>query len=185
VTPIESIPLVFFDFETTGLDADMDRIIEVGAMKWLDGKVIDQMFTLVSTDIELSDQIVALTGINQEMLKGAPSMAEVLPKFLKFIEGSALVAHNAEFDMGMLRAACSRQGSEIEWPCFCTLKLTRAVLPDLERHNLDSLAKHFDLTFESRHRAEGDIKVMMAMVEQLLKDHSLNYWEDFSSYCVA
>jgi len=160
-------PLAVFDFETTGLDANGDRIIEIGALKFSAFGAAEQFSTLVKPDVELSKASSAISGITKDMLEGQPTIDQVLPGFLKFIEGCILVAHNAEFDMSFLRAACSRLGYDLEWPCFCTLKMARVLLPSLESKNLDTLAKHYGLTFEARHRSIGDAKVTTAVLKAL------------------
>ncbi len=185
-TLLSEIPLVIFDTETTGLDSDLDHIIEMGAMKVVGGQVVDEFSSFVSTDIELTQNITNLTGITQEMLAGQPAMSDVLPKFLQFIKGSIIVAHNAEFDMAMLRSAAARLGYEINWPCFCTMKLTRKILPGLPRYNLDTLAEHFKLTFEARHRAVGDVKVLNGVIQEILDNDELGIetWGDVSESVV-
>ena len=185
-TVLNEIPLVIFDTETTGLDSDLDHIIEMGAMKVVGGKVIDEFSSFVSTNIELTQNITNLTGITRDMLVGQPAMADVLPKFLQFIKGSIIVAHNAEFDMAMLRSAATRLGYELNWPCFCTMKLTRKVLPGLPRYNLDTLAEHFKLTFEARHRAVGDVKVLNSVLQEILENEELGVetWGDVSESVV-
>jgi DNA polymerase III epsilon subunit family exonuclease len=160
--------IIVFDLETTGLDHEADRIIEIGAHKLVGGKLVDQFEALVRTDVERTEQNIQLTGITSEMLADQPAIEEVLPRFLDFIEGGILVAHNAEFDIGMIRAAASRLGIDIEWPCFCTLKMAQKLLPDLERRNLDTLAERYGLTFEARHRAIGDIKVLTGVLSAML-----------------
>jgi len=178
--------VIVFDLETTGLDAHADRIIEIGAIKLNAMGVVDQFSSLVTTDIELTDDIIKLTGISPDMLVGQPTINQVLPEFLAFIEGSVLVAHNAEFDMSMLKAACSRQGIDLEWPCFCTLKMARQLLPDLENKKLDTLAAHYGLSFEARHRAIGDIKVTVGVLSGMLKAEAagLSQWSHFQPYVV-
>jgi DNA polymerase III epsilon subunit family exonuclease len=173
-------PLVLFDTETTGLDSDLDRIIEFGALKIIGGKVVDEFWSFVSTDIELSQNIVNLTQITQDMLEGAPDIGQVLPKFLDFIKGSVIVAHNADFDMSMLKASANRLGYEINWPAFCTVKLARKVLPGLPNYKLDTLAEHFKLTFEARHRAVGDVKVLNGVLQEILENEELGIctWAD-------
>jgi DNA polymerase III epsilon subunit family exonuclease len=173
-------PLVLFDTETTGLDSDLDRIIEFGALKIIGGKVVDEFWSFVSTDIELSQNIVNLTQITQDMLDGAPDIGQVLPKFLDFIKGSVIVAHNADFDMSMLKASANRLGYEINWPAFCTVKLARKVLPGLPNYKLDTLAEHFKLTFEARHRAVGDVKVLNGVLQEILENEELGIctWAD-------
>ena len=177
-------PVVVFDFETTGLDHSYDRVIEVGAQKIIKGKVVDQMETLVSIDHKLSPVVQKITGINDDMLRGKPSMGIILPKFLDFVEGSILVAHNATFDMNFLKAESLREGISLTWPAFCTLKLARKVLPELESRTLDALAQHYGLSFESRHRSIGDVKVTVAVLNELLEEVDLQRWEDFLPYAV-
>src|SRR6478735_4312639 len=145
--------IVIFDFETTGLDSLRDRIIEVGAIKYQNGQRVADFSTLIKPDIPLPEVASRITGITSEMLENQPSIDEVLPKFLQFIDRTLLVAHNAEFDMAFLKNTCQRLGYQIEWSCFCTLKLARQLLPDLESKSLDSLAQHFGLSFAARHRS--------------------------------
>jgi DNA polymerase-3 subunit alpha (Gram-positive type) len=175
--------LVVFDFETTGLDSMRDRIIEIGAIKYENGKKVAELGTLIKPDIPLPETASKITGITEDMLVGQPSIEEVLPGFLQFIEDSILVAHNAEFDMSFLKGACQRMGYQIEWPCFCTLKLSRQLLPDLESKNLDTLAKHFDLTFMARHRSIGDCEVTGAVLHRLFESEGkhLLEWKDMQS----
>ncbi len=185
--PVRTAPVVVFDLETTGLDFTVDRIIEIGAQRYVGDELIDTFESFVATDVELSEDIQKLTGIKPEMLVGAPEIETVLPKFLEFIGGAILVAHNAEFDLGMIAAAGSRQGIELEWPCFCTLKMARELLPQLENKKLDTLAKYYELTFESRHRAIGDIKVTAGVLRGLLAREAkkLHTWADFAPYTVS
>ncbi len=184
---VRDMPLVVFDLETTGLDPAADRIIEIGAIKLDDLNPATEFSTLVHTDIELTDDIIRMTGISPDMLKGQPRIEDALPQFLKFIEGSILIAHNAEFDMSMIKATCSRAGIDLEWPCFCTLKLARVFLADLENKKLDTLAAHYGLTFEARHRAIGDIKVTVGVLRELLNKEAqhLTKWHHFEPYKVT
>ncbi len=184
---LKSMQIVTFDFETTGLDFERDRIIEIGAQKMVDGKVVGEMSTLIYTDLPLSELVVNLTGITPAMLIDQPRIEAVIPNFLSFIEGCVLVAHNAEFDYNMLRAECSRQGIDLEWPTFCTLKLARELLPDLERKTLDALAAHYDLTFESRHRSIGDVKVTVAVLKEILagEGNYIETWKDLNPFTVS
>lgn len=185
-SPFRGYPLVVFDFETTGLDPNHDQIIEIGAIKYIDMKPVDQLSTLIKTDIPITEVIEKLTGINAEMLRGQPSIKEVLPRFLNFIEGSLLVAHNASFDMSFLRSECQRQGIDIEWPAFCTLKMAREYLTQLERKGLDALAEYYGFEFESRHRSIGDIKVTASVLEELLNEEGrhLETWSDLIPFRV-
>ena len=89
---------VVFDIETTGLDVMNNGITEIGAVKIVNGKLTEQFTTLVKPDYRISDEIVRITGITEEMVKDAPKISTVIPDFIKFIDGAIIVAHNAEFD---------------------------------------------------------------------------------------
>lgn len=184
--PIQASKLVVFDFETTGLDSEIDQIIEIGALLVEDGKPVKEFSTLVKPTVELEDTITKITGITKSMLEDQPAIEDVLPDFLRFFDGCILVAHNAEFDMGFLRKASALQGYQIDWPCFCTLKLARQLLPDLESKNLDTLAEHYDLNFEARHRSIGDCKVTSSVLRALLREEGehLRSWRDFEPFYV-
>lgn len=178
--------VVVFDFETTGLDPETDRIIEIGAIKLVNMQPVEEFSILCSTDIELTEDIIRLTGITPEMLQGMPRAEDILPKFMDFIDGSIIAAHNAEFDLSMLRASLSRLGIDLEWPCFCTLKMARELLPDLERKNLDTLAEHYNLKFEARHRSIGDVKVTCGVLNGMLgkEGKHLRQWTHMQNFMV-
>lgn len=177
---------VIFDFETTGLDANIDQIIEIGAQRIDDFKITSEFNTLINPGLKFVETTTKLTGINEDMIKNQPTIKEILPDFLNFIKGALLVAHNAEFDMGFLRVACLNSGYMIDWPCFCTLKLARSFLSGLESKNLNALAKHYGLEFESRHRALGDVKVTTDVLINMLKKEAngLKTWKDLTPFRV-
>lgn len=162
------VPVVVFDFETTGLDSQGDRIVEIGAVKLVGMVAVAEFSTLIRPEVSMGHVAASISGISEEMLKDAPPLMEVLPGFLEFIRGSVLVAHNADFDMAFLKAACLREEIDLQWPCFCSLKMARALLPALESKGLDGLATHFGLQFEARHRAIGDVKVTCKVLKELL-----------------
>ncbi len=164
----QDFPIVVFDLETTGLDFRNHEIIEIGAQKLIAGQVVDEFSTLVRFDRPLPEEIIKITGITDEMLLGQPALSDVIEQFLNFIKSSLLVAHNAAFDSAFIKQACLNLGIEWTWPCYCTLKLARELLPDLERKNLDTLAKHYQLSFEARHRSIGDVKVTAEVLKQMM-----------------
>jgi DNA polymerase III epsilon subunit family exonuclease len=180
---VANFPIVIFDFETTGLDVYRDRIIEIGAIKYVGGQRVGEFSYLIDPETPLPEVIVKITGITPEMLQGKPKIESVLPEFLHFIDKSVLVAHNAEFDLNFLRSVASRQGYQIEYPCFCTLKMARLLLPDLESKNLDTLAKHYELSFAARHRSIGDCEVTGSVLTKLLEKEGLHMqrWRDFEA----
>lgn len=183
---MQETPLVVFDFETTGLDTQNDYVIEVGALKTLNGRICDEFSFLIQPPIPLTESVTTITGITTEMLQGQPTIDEVLPQFLAYIENSILVAHNAAFDMAFLQTICARQGIQIEWPAFCTLRMARQLLPQLESKNLDSLAEHYHLTFEARHRSIGDCKVTSAVLQSMLAEEAPDFvtWQHFQPFVI-
>ncbi len=186
-TAVRDATTVIFDFETTGLDSLRDRIIEIGAIKYQNGQRVSEFSFLIKPDIPLPEIASRITGITADMLENQPAIEDILPQFLHFIDKAVLVAHNAEFDMAFLKHACSRIGYQLEWSCFCTLKLARQLLPDLESKNLDSLAQHFGLSFAARHRSIGDCEVTGAVLQSLLigEGAGLQQWKDFQAFQVV
>lgn len=154
---IDKEPFVVVDLETTGLDPVSNEIIEIGALKVEGGEVKDIFNQLVRPKAELSKEIISLTGITPEMLEGAPRIEEVLPDFLNFIDEKALIAHNVDFDIPFLKEHVKRAlDKEINNRTVCTLKTSRALLPNLDNHKLHTVAHYFKVPISGRHRAIGD-----------------------------
>ncbi len=150
---------VAFDLETTGLYARRDKIIEIGAVRMRNGKLIDRYQTFVAPGRKLEKRTTELTGITDDMLKGAPSIEQVLPEFLKFVGDSILVAHNADFDTTFLQWACRKQGIEYNLTSVDTWTISQNLLTQLSRFSLDVVAKHFELDDFNHHRAGDDALV--------------------------
>jgi DNA polymerase III epsilon subunit family exonuclease len=184
-TVLRSSRLVVFDFETTGLDTSSDRIIEMGAVAVTGSGTLQEFSFLIDPGVQISERITEVTGITNAMLKGKPKIDQILPSFFEFVGDGILIAHNAEFDYAFLRSESDRLGIEFELPCFCTLKMARAFLPELERKTLDHLAEHYGLSFESRHRSIGDCKVTLDVLKNLLNDFGLSTWKDVREYRVV
>ena len=136
---------VAFDLETTGLSSINDRITEVGAVILKNGKEIDRFQTLVDPERLLTAENTELTGITNEMLKGQPKIEEILPKFLDFVGDRPLVAHNAAFDIGFIRAECERQKIQRSFTYADTLILARILMPELNKHKLNIVADALSL----------------------------------------
>ena len=147
---------VAFDLETTGLSSANDRIIEIGAVIMKNGEELDRFQTFVDPQRPLEKKIVELTGITDEMLRGAPGIEEVLPKFLEFIGGRVLVAHNSDFDTGFIRAECARQGLPYTYTAADTLILSQNMLPQLNKFKLDIVSNALSLPDFNHHRASDD-----------------------------
>ncbi len=152
--------MVVFDIETTGLSNRTCKIIEIGAVKIKDGKVIDSMDIFVDPECPIPEQITTLTSITDEMVVGAPKEREAVEKFLEFAGDRMLIAHNAAFDVGFIRAAAARHGLPFENTYLDTVGLSRYVNPELGNHKLDTIAKHYKLDDFHHHRAEDDARIL-------------------------
>lgn len=179
---LNELPVVVFDFETTGLDVKTARIIEIGAIKYLGQKEIGRYSTLVNPGQKLPPETFGLTGIDDAMLVSAPKLEDVFYDFHEFMRGCVGVAHNAEFDCNVMLHESARLGMSCQYHVLCTLKMARALVQS-ERKNLDALAAHYNLTFESRHRSIGDILVTAAVLWNMLKEHpELQTLADLSAF---
>ncbi len=172
--PLREVTFVVVDLETTGGSAAEDSITEFGAVKVRGGDVLGEFATLVDPGRAIPPQIVMLTGITDAMVYDAPAIGAVLPSFLEFIRGSVLVAHNARFDVGFLKAACRRQG--LPWPgnpVVDTVQLARRVLTREEAPSvrLGLLAPLLGSPVTPDHRALTDaratVHVLHALFERL------------------
>lgn len=134
---------VAFDIETTGLyPARGDRIIEVGAIAIENNKPAQLFHSFIRTDREISSSARKVHGIKREMLLNQPSPDEVLKRFHSFLSNSAIIAHNAKFDLKFLRHEYSRLGLSLSNKSFCTLELSRKFFPRLPDHKLETVYRH-------------------------------------------
>ncbi len=170
---LAEVPWVVFDFETTGLKASKHEIVEIGAIKYINNKKCGQYSQLINPENGVTWATTRITGLTSADLQDQPRLCEVIDNFLQFIKGSVLVAHNAEFDASFLRTACDKHEWDFYCPIYCTLKMARQLLPDLERRTLDMLAQHYGLSFASRHRSIGDAEVTAQVFSSMLNLDSL------------
>ncbi len=147
---------VVFDIETTGFSPVKNRIIEIGAVKVEDGRIVDKFSTFVNPKTPIPFRIEQLTGISDEMVMDAPVIEEVLPEFLKFCEGTIFVAHNASFDMSFIMENAARQNIPLDPTYVDTVGIARVLLPHQAKHTLDAVAKTLGVSLENHHRAVDD-----------------------------
>lgn len=170
-TPLVDVTFVVVDLETTGGRPEAEGITEIGAVKVRGGEILGEFATLVDPGCAIPPQIERLTGITTRMVHDAPRIAAVLPAFLEFLgSDSILVAHNAGFDVGFLKAACVGHG--IDWPTprvVDTVKLARALVPrdEARNHRLGTLAALFGSTTVPNHRALADARATVDVLHAL------------------
>jgi len=149
---------VVFDIETTGLSPYDDGIIEIGAVLLEDGHEVDRFHTFADPDMPIPYEITNLTGITDADVAGAPSQQEAVLAFLRFAGDRALVAHNADFDVGFIYEACQRYGIDFA-PCYIdTLAISRTLFPRLKNHRLVTVAEFTGYAGFRHHRADSDTK---------------------------
>ena len=161
---------VVFDIETTGLNKELCKIIEIGAVKIKNREIIDRYSVFIDQEEKLTDEIVNLTHITDDMLIGQRTIKEVLPEFLEFCGNAVLVAHNASFDTGFVRIKAAELGlGDVKNTILDTLELSRTLLKDLKKHKLDVVAKHLGISLEGHHRAVNDAEATAGIFLKLLE----------------
>ena len=148
--------IVCFDIETTGLKVTQEAITEIGAVRLRNGEIVETFQTFVDPERRLTPEIIGLTGITDEMLRGAPKLKDALTAFLAFAGDAPLAAHNAEFDISFIRAGCRKCGIPFEPTYIDTLILAQNLLPGLGKYKLDIVAEHLQLPQFNHHRASDD-----------------------------
>jgi DNA polymerase-3 subunit epsilon len=180
---IDEATCVVVDVETTGMSAIEDRMTEIAMMKMRNGVLVDEFSTLINPLVTISNFITDLTGIDNLMVRDAPTAREIMPNVAEFLEDSVFVAHNAAFDWGFVSHAARRErGIELENPQLCTVKLSRKILPMLASRSLGPVAEFLEVTIPQRHRASGDAYatalILIKFISYLKKKHSLQTVEE-------
>ena len=159
---------VAFDIETTGLNAQTDRMTEIGAVIFSGGEIKQVFNTFVDPERHIPPDITQLTGIRDSDVAGAPKEKEAMEMFMDFIGDRPIIAHNAHFDVGFMSAASKRQGLKFSPVFLDTLALSQALLPELKRFKLDIVSNHLGLPQFNHHRASDDAMVVARMMEKFL-----------------
>ena len=178
--------IIIYDVETTGLNFDRDRLTEIGAVKIKNLRVIDSFNIMVNPERPIPQKIVELTGINDGMVANAPKERQAVEEFFRFCgDNPVMVAHNARFDNSMIDAVCRRHNISHEYTSIDTLIMSRAMLPELGRHTLDSVARHLKLGKFEHHRACDDAmilaKIFIKLAERLVNDNGVEILADLNT----
>lgn len=169
-----STRFVVVDIETTGGSPRTSRIIELSAFAIEKGTITSSISSLINPGINIPGFITSMTGISNAHVRNAPPAEEALPPFMRFLDNSVFVAHNASFDWGFINMELSRCGMELmSNDMLCTLRLTRRIFPGETSYGLDNLIKKFNIEIspEDRHRGEGDARaaaeILLHCIEKL------------------
>ena len=171
----ESLPLeltekeyVVFDLETTGTEPTLDMITEIGAVRIKDGKIVSSFQTLVNPNRKIHANIVALTGITDEMVKDAPKLEEVIGDFYKYVGDAILVGHNVDFDYKFIKYHAEPTGYVVNNKTMDTCQMARELIFGLPNYKLNTVGEHFKVKF-LHHRALSDAYAAAQIFIELLK----------------
>lgn len=157
------------DIETTGGKYNEEGITEIAIYKYNGREVVDQFISLINPERSIQPFVVGLTGINSEMLHGAPKFYEVAKRIVEITEDCVLVAHNAKFDYRILRTEFSRLGYEFERKSICTVEVSKKLIPGMPSYSLGKLMYNLGIPVSKRHRAEGDSLATLKLFRILLE----------------
>ena len=168
---ISETEFVVFDIETTGLSPNTENITEIGAVLVKGETVLDEFHTFVDPEKHIPEKITELTGITDDMVKGAPGQAEAINAFKQFIGDRIIIAHNAaSFDVNFIQTVGERLGIDFEYEVIDTLPLAQNLLTQLKKHKLDIVAEHYNLGNFNHHRATDDAKMLFEILKCMEKD---------------
>lgn len=164
------MPLIAFDTETSGAYPIGFDVVEFGAVKWFEGKIIGEYQTLLKPRTEMSDFIIGIHGITNEMVSEAPKMKEKIYEIEEFFKDSVLMAHHAPFDQGFMTYEFEKYGIGLpKNPTLCTSLLSRKLIPETVNHKLQTLVEHFKFNGGAAHRALDDAKSCLHVGLECLK----------------
>lgn len=158
-----------FDIETTGLSTITCGITEIGAVRFKGGEVIDVFETFVNPNMPIPENITKLTGIDDSMVKDAPSEKDAVKAFLDFAGDTILVAHNANFDISFIRKVAAENKIPFNNAYIDTVSVSRHLNTDLNKHNLDAVRKYYGLPEFNHHRASDDCKMLASIFACMIK----------------
>jgi DNA polymerase III subunit epsilon len=176
--PLDQVDFVVVDLETASARPAPGSIIEIGAYRMHGRQICGTFENLIKPRMRIPRFVARLTSITDEMVAGAPSIEDVLPRFRAFLGDAVMVAHNAQFDRAFLEYEFRRLfGIGLTNPVLCTLRMARRLLPSLRRRRLDLLAEHFGLSTAGRHRGLGDARMaaeLFAIFLEIVAEMGMN-----------
>lgn len=183
--PLDALPIVVFDLETTGLHPQHDAVCEIGAVRVQDGRLQEEYTTMVNPERQVTEDSTAIHHLTHQQLLTAPTLHEVLPDFLRFVGPAALAAHNANFDVSFLEASSQSWGIDLyHRPIFDTAFLARRLLPKQQSYALSSLAASYSLPSTSFHHALEDTRTtahLLLLLFRYAKEQGIRTLADYES----
>ena len=170
---VSNVTFVVFDTETTGFSPTTDRIVELGAVKFRNGEVVEEKSWLINPGRKIPYWATKVHGITDEEVKNEPAFADIYPEFLEFISGSVLIAHNAKFDISFVKAEATRAGRELPAnKVIDSLALFRKWYPKSSSHSVAAVAKHAAVRTDTLHRAAADSMYVFLIFDKSIKERN-------------
>lgn len=173
---------VALDIEATGISPNKNRIIEIGAIKVVDGTEVDRFSTLVNPCVPISEEITLLTGISEEMVSNAPTEKEVLSEFLEFVEDYPWLGHSINSDYGYIKSSLNKNGmlerGFVKYG-YDTLMLSKKLLPGVSSKSLSNMCQYYGIVNANAHRALDDVKATIELFYKLQEQFYLEKKESF------
>lgn len=161
---------IVIDFETTGLNYTFDRIIEIAAVKYVDGIVAERFTSLVNPLIKIPREATEINHITDDMVSEAPTERYIIPQLIEFLSDSLIVGHNVNFDLNFLEVAAQRYGYNVKYNYIDTLSISRKIFQGLPNHKLSTIADYLGFDTKSLHRAENDTEVCAEIIRIALNN---------------
>lgn len=167
---ISQSKFIVVDCETTGLVPTLDKIVEIGAVKVVNGEIVDEFYTMVNPRMFIPTETTNITGITSDMVVGAPDFKSISKKYMEFVGDGVFVAHNVLFDRGFVNQELIRNlDTPMANPFLCTIELAKYLHPNLSRYALGSLCEHFAVELPQAHRAIHDARATAGLLIKFLK----------------
>ena len=155
----------YIDVETTSLDPKEGRVIEIGLVQFINGEIKHKFKQLINPEAKISRFTTQLTGIKQKDLENSPNFDDIKDQLLEILNDTIFIAHNVNFDYGFISEEFSRSGIGYHSDRFCTVEFSRLASPEIPRHNLTTLAEHFQIPIPNRHRAFDDAYALYELMK--------------------
>ena len=182
--PTPDRPFAFVDVETTGGSASTDSLTEIAIVRY-DGHTISTWQSLINPECRIPGYIESLTGITNQMVANAPTFAQLAEQIQQLLAGHIFVAHNARFDYGFIKNAFRRAGRDYKATMLCTVKLSRRLYPQHQRHGLDYLIQRHGLIMQDRHRAYDDAHALLQFWQCVCREHDHKIIDDVVQGLIA